>query len=76
MNQSESKLQVSPGTYGKIWLGNFLRAQAAELGAAGKNILNDFEDKQNEVMEQVGAAVFDLHHPSLTELRAFLEMFK
>lgn len=76
VNESESKLKVSPGTYGKIWLGNFLRAQAKELGKDGKSILSDFEDKQNEVIEQVGAAVFDLHHPSLTALRAFLEMFR
>lgn len=76
VNQSESKLKVSLDTYGKIWLGHFLRAQAAELGKDGKSILNDFEDKQNEVIEQVGAAVFDLHHPSLNTLRAFLKIFR
>ena len=76
VNQSESKLKVSASTYGKIWLGNFLRAQAAELGKDGKRILSDFEDRQNEVIEQIGATVFDLNHPSLTGLRAFLEIFK
>lgn len=76
VNQSGSQLKVSSGTYGKIWLGNFLRAQAAALGAAGKSILSDFEDKQNEVMEQVGAAIFDLNHPSLAAMRAFLGMFR
>lgn len=76
VNQSKSPLQVTPSVYGKIWLGNFLRAQAKGLGAAGKSVLGDFEDKQNEVLEQVGAAVFDLNHPSLSGMRAFLEMFR
>ena len=75
--ESESKLTVSDSTYSKIWLGNFLRATAKEyLGKEGKSILNDFEDKQSEVIKGVGAIVFDLEHAALKPLRDFLLLFK
>ncbi len=75
--ESKSKLSVSPGNYGKIWLGNFLRAKAKEdLGKEGKAILSDFEVKQSEVIKQIGSKVFDLKHTTLKPLLAYLQFFK
>ncbi len=77
VNESTSPLKVKQNTYSKIWLGNFLRAKAKEdLGKEGKEILNDFETKQSEVISKVGALVFDLEHPTLKSLRDFLLLFK
>ena len=76
VNKSESKLKVSPGTYRKIWLGNFLRSKAKELGKVGEKILQDFEEKQSELIGKVGAKVFDLRHAELKPLNDFLLLFK
>jgi hypothetical protein len=76
VNDSTSALKVNENTYAKIWLGNFLRAHAKALGRDSKNILSDFEEKQSEVINKVGASVFDLKHAVLTPLRDFLLLFK
>jgi len=76
VNQSDSKLKVSPGTFRKIWLGNFLRSKAKELGKEGEKILKDFDDKQSEVISKLGPSVFDLEHDALNPLRDFLMLFK
>lgn len=77
VNKSTSLLKVKDNLYGKIWLGNFLRAKAREdLGENGKSILRDFEAKQSEVIEAMGSKVFDLEHPALAPLYQFLQLFK
>ena len=42
VNESSNAKKVNENTYAKIWLGNFMRAKAAELGKEGKSILGNF----------------------------------
>jgi hypothetical protein len=78
VNASDSPITVSDTLFTKMWLDNYLRAKAkSDLGSKqGKSILNDFEAKKTEIMDMLGASIFDLEHGALDGFYAFFEAFK
>jgi len=73
----DSLIQVSDGTFCKIWLDYYLRVKAKEIGGkVGKRISNDYEAKKHEVITETGAAAFDLRHSALHGLLGFVNLFK
>ena len=77
VSSSDSRIQVSPGVYQKMWADNFLRAKAYELSSKDrKSIINDFEDKKHRIIERLGKEIFDLNHAALASMRTYLSLFK
>ncbi len=74
VKESDSLLKVKDSDFQKMWMDNFFRAKIYELfpPKERKRILNDYNDKKHTLIANHGKALFDLAHPTVQPLRAYL----
>ncbi len=74
VEESDSLLKVKDSDFQKMWMDNFFRAKIYELfpPKERKRILNDYDDKKQTLLANHGKTLFDLAHPTVQPLRAYL----